>query len=61
MRDDRLAWEDHELDIEQLDLLAPEPVTVDALLDAVDLADEVTARRTQLTALPGETWEEIFS
>jgi len=55
--DERLAWEDHTLDIEQLDLFTAEPDTPQAR-GAYDEPDG--ERGYQLTELPGETFEEIF-
>jgi hypothetical protein len=55
--DDRLAWEDHTLDTEQLDLFADEPETP----GGPGAYDEPAAERDyQLTELPGETFEDIF-
>lgn len=57
MNDDRLAWEDHELDVEQLDLFAPEeePQKPRGAYD-----EPGSARVYQLTELPGESFEDLF-
>jgi hypothetical protein len=58
MTDERLAWEDHTLDVEQLDLFVftdPEDPEAEARIGA-----EIIVRQSQLTELPGETFEDIF-
>lgn len=58
MTDDRLAWEDHTLDVEQLDLFATEPEPRGAYDEPFDIVS--TRRVYQLTELPGETFEDLF-
>jgi hypothetical protein len=53
--DERLAWEYHTLDVEQLDLFPAEPTTPRGAYD-----EPHGERVHQLTELPGETFEEIF-
>lgn len=56
MTDERYAWEEHSLDCEQLDLFAPEPDC-----PAPGAYNEPQAERVyQMTALPGETWQDAF-
>ena len=59
MIDDRLAWEEHGLDGEQLDLFACQ-IDESAGFAEEDDREYQAPRKTQISELAGTTWEDAF-